>query len=795
MPSRRPETQRDHGLRWKAIGLIALIVIVLSVPLHAIKERRSREARAFAGAATAKFVGTDACSGCHEEEYESWRGSDHDRAMAPAGDGTVLGDFGGASFVSGDISARLSTRAGRYYVRMENAHGEPTEFEIVYTIGFDPLQQYLVPFPDGRLQVLPLAWDTRRDRWFDPYARRGSEPDAPPGHWTGAGWTWNAECAQCHSTNVRKGYDPRSATYSTAWSEIDVACEACHGPGSRHVAWAEAPAMARAPTEDYELLITTSAIGATDELELCAPCHSHRVELGDYEHSRIGLLQHHAPSLLHERLYFADGQIRAQVYEYGSYSQSEMYRKGVRCGDCHDVHSLELVAEGNALCTRCHRASTYDTYEHHFHQQVHEGRPSDAGLCVTCHMPETTYMEVDGRADHSMLVPRPDLSLELGVPNACSSGGCHGDESVAWAAEHYRRWYGQAQDPHFGIALAEGHAQRQGAVIPLLEIAVDTMSPSIVRATALSLLEAVAAFDMEAYEDRVVEAFAAALKDADPLVRYASAAHVRAEPQTKLVRLLAPLLEDRLAVVRMVAARRLAGVPAGLLQDYQREALEAAIREFRDALGRSLDRPIAQFNLGNLHLSQRDSAGAEMHYRAAIELDDSSVPARVNLAIVLASRAQYDEAAALLEKVVANHPHQHEVAYSLGLILMDGGRYEEAVAHLRRAADHVTRSSHAHYSLGLAADATGDAEAAEAALHRALEIEPGNLEYLYALAQHYLDRGEPRRALDIADRMILLHPDRDAGYQLRMDLEMELQQASVASIRRLPLLHRGDRNR
>ncbi|MBW2279083.1 MAG: hypothetical protein JRF63_16470, partial [Deltaproteobacteria bacterium] len=362
--------------------------------------------------------------------------------MAPADDNTVLGDFNEATFISKGITSRFFRRQGGYFVNTQGPSGEMGDFEITHTFGHDPLQQYLVPFPGGRLQCLSIAWDSVRGEWFDLMPNQEIPPDDWL-HWTRAAQNWNGMCAECHSTNLRKGFDAASNSYHTTWSEIDVSCEACHGPGSRHVddvsceachgpgsrhvEWADVQPMARPAIDDFGLVVPTGGISSREQVELCAPCHSRRSELGDYDHSSAALLHSHLPSVLDEGLYHPDGQILDEVYVWGSFTQSKMYANDVQCSDCHDIHSLELKYEGNDLCLQCHRADAYDTREHHFHKKIHEGQPSDGALCVKCHMPEQPYMVIDQRADHSLRVPRPDLSLTLGTPNACSQGGCHDD--------------------------------------------------------------------------------------------------------------------------------------------------------------------------------------------------------------------------------------------------------------------------------------------------------------------------------------------------------------------------------
>jgi tetratricopeptide (TPR) repeat protein len=755
------ERSREPSLRrWEVAGLVALSVMVLVVPLSLL--RRPSGSASESGPVPA-FVGTVACADCHQKEYEEWRGSDHDRAMEEANEETVLGDFDDAEITHRGVTSRFYRRDGRFLVWTEGPGGEMGEFEIEYTFGFEPLQQYLVRFPGGRLQALSLAWDVERGRWFHLYPDREIPPDDWL-HWTRNAQNWNGMCAECHSTNLKKGYDPVSETYDTTWSDIDVGCEACHGPGSRHVAWAGVPPMARPEWPDAGLPVPTSGIGAAGLVELCAPCHSRRAELGDYDHTGHSLLDHMLPSLLHEGLYHADGQILDEVYVYGSFLQSKMYARDVSCSDCHDSHSLELLRDGNELCLQCHQREVYDTYDHHFHKKMHEGRPSDGALCVKCHMVEQPYMVIDWRADHSFRVPRPDLSAELGTPNACTQGGCHDTKPLTWSLDAYRKWYGEARRPHFATTFAAASARAPGVEEELARLVNNALQPDIVRATALELLAGipgeVSGTNLEA-----------ALFADEPLLRHTAVSRLAVVDPARRASLLAPLLSDPLKAVRMAAVAGLAGVPRELLKPYQQESFDLALEEYREAMDYSLDFAASGMNLGNLYANLGEPRQAERYYRLALKIDDLFFPAKMNLAVLLSGEGRNAEAEELLREVLDAYPDNGDVAYSLALLLVEMGRPEEARVWLERAVETNPRHSRAHYNLGLLSQELGRIDEAERELAHALDLEPDNLDYLYALADYQIRHRQLDKALRLAERMIASHPEARVGHELKRLIE------------------------
>lgn len=745
------------------LGLAASLVIVVAIALFVVAEKRDGVEGVPEIPSQATFVGREQCVDCHEAAYQLWFGSDHDNAMAVANEQTVLGDFNDAVFEYGGVRSRFFKKDDAYFVFTEGPGGKMDEFEVTYTFGVEPLQQYLVPFPGGRMQALPFAWDVENERWFFLYPGQKIAADDWL-HWTRNGQNWNGMCAECHSTNLQKRYDAESKTFDTTWSEVNVSCEACHGPGSRHVAWAEIEAMERPETEGFGLAVDTRSMDNRQQVELCAPCHSRRSEVGDYDHSQVDLHENLVPSLLREGVYHVDGQILEEDYVWGSFVQSKMYQNEVRCSDCHDVHSLKLRKEGNELCLQCHQAETFDVYEHHFHQKTHEGQPSDGALCVKCHMPEQPFMVIDYRADHSLRVPRPDLSLELGVPNSCNQSGCHADQTVEWSVDAYTEWYGEVRKPHFGSALAAGRAGEPGAEEDLYRLVEDVLYPPIVRATALNALQAYPG-------ERATRAMRRALADDEAVVRHAAVEAVAAPYSEELVELLGPMLFDPVRSVRIRTAARLAGVGREYFKAFQRDALDKELAEYIQAMKAQLDFAAAGMNLGNLYEAQRESGLAEKYYRTAIEVDDLFIPAKMNLAVLLSRQDRNDEAEQLLQEVLDAYPEQYEASYSLALLLVAEGRSDEALPHLGRASEGLPQRSRVHYNYGLLLAQLEKDVDAEVALMKALGLEPESIDYLYALFDFYFKRGRESEALRLAEQMIAAHPQNRIGYDLKAAIE------------------------
>jgi len=756
--------------RWKITGIIATIVIILSGPLYLVKVRTlSDRGPTKPAVPAATFVGSHKCRDCHRSEYDKWAGSHHRWAMAEAGEESVRGDFNDTVFRHNGEPTRFYRRNGRYFVHTKGPGGHMAEFEITHTFGWYPLQQFLVAFPGGRFQCLPIAWDVDKRRWYHLYPHQSLEPDDWL-YWTNNAQNWNGMCAECHSTNLQKNYDVDADTYTTIWSEINVGCEACHGPGSAHVRWADLPDMARPPVQNAALAVRTSGLSPRQQIELCAPCHSRRMSLLDNIHQHADFLDYGIPQLLSPGYYFADGQILEEVYVYGSFMQSKMYARGVRCSDCHDVHSGRRIEKANALCLQCHRSAVYDTGDHHFHKKKGEaGEPirsaegeilfavGTGALCEQCHMPGRYYMGIDYRPDHSFRIPRPDLSVSIGTPNACNR--CHWEKSARWSEEAVEKWYGRRKRSHYATVFDAGRRGKPEALTELVQLSGDRLYPPIVRATALSILSAYPG-------EQRAQAVRTALTDEEALVRYSAVRLLAGENADFLVSLLGPLLYDPVKAVRMEAAQRLAAVPPERLPLPLRSKFGFALQEYRQAMERTADFAPSRHNLGNLEAALGKPDEAAKNYRKAIEIDNRFYPAKVNLAMLYNREGKNQSAERLLREVIADQPEFFEIQYSLGLLLAEEKKYAEAEMYLKAAAQGLPERSRIRYNLGLLQQQTGKNLEAESSLRMALAIEPDNFDFLFALADFYLKRNRWNETRQMAERLVSAHPDQPVGHQI-----------------------------
>lgn len=571
-----------------------------------------------------EYVGSQTCRSCHGGAYKAWSGSHHAQAWMEPSETTVSGDFNDAVFEHQGRKTRFFVEGGRYFIETTDVSDGPKVLEVTGVGGIAPLQQYLIETEPGRQQSLDIAWDQEEKRWYHLYPDQKLPPN-DAFHWSGPYKNWNARCAECHATGFEKNYQPQERLYQSTQAEIGVGCEACHGPAEAHLKWAQAPqSYASSPfpgTNEAGLLVSFSENSAETEIQQCAGCHSRREPFqGGNPMPGSPFHDNYRLSLLRDGLYHSDGQILDEVYVYGSFLQSRMYDKGVRCSDCHEPHSASLKAAGNAICTQCHsdagnsrfsslETKSYDDPSHHFHETGSEG-----AQCKSCHMIERTYMGIDGRRDHSFRVPRPDLSVSLGTPNACSD--CHADKTASWAAAVLEEKFPQSSHrvPHFAEAFSAAREAPNGFEDDLLEIALHAEFPAIVRASAIDLLRTRATPGVLAKLEPLIA-------DENTIVREAVVSLQSQRPADERFAAVADALNDPVQSVRIAAARQIIGAPpVGVGETAQRSA-QTANREWQAALIAKLDFPETHTVIGGTALALRNPQAAVRAFQEATKLD------------------------------------------------------------------------------------------------------------------------------------------------------------------------------
>jgi Flp pilus assembly protein TadD len=776
--------------RWRFISAVTLAAsLVLAAGLASqLLWGRAGDAHDLGGELAATFVGSDTCAGCHSAQGELWRSSQHKQAMQHATEKTVLGDFSGVTVDYFGVRSRFFRSEGKFLVETDGADGKLATFQVKYTFGVDPLQQYLVEFPDGRVQALSLAWDTRSkdkggQRWFHLYPNEQIRHDDFL-HWTKLNQNWNFMCAECHSTGVHKNYDPVGDRFATTFAEISVGCEACHGPGSRHlgwvngrhgwwpwrksddamkglvvrfderrsVAWPMNPKTGNASRSELPFILRK-------ETETCGLCHARRGQFSENWLPGRWLSQTHTVSPLSRGLYQADGQMLDEVYNYGSFKQSKMFAAGVTCSDCHEPHSGKLRLAEDGVCRQCHASETYAAESHQGHK---------SGLaCASCHMPTRTYMVVDQRHDHSFRIPRPDLSAQLGTSNACND--CHADKSSAWAAAAIERWHGPNRKGFqtYAHALHAAWTGRSEAAGLLAQVAADRAAPAIARASALSELGS-------RFSPANIGLLRSGLANPDPMVRIGALDMLEGVPTVERWSFASPLLADAVQGVRMRAVSVLAGVETSQLAPAERERFEGAAQEFVSTMRFTADRPEAHSTLGAFYLRRGAFADAEAELKAALRLSGQYTPAAINLADLYRQLGRESEGEHVLRTVVAAAPEDGGVHHALGLTLVRLKRLEEALGEFRAAAQLAPEQARYAYVYAVALNSAGRGSEAIQVLQDSLARHADDRDTLLALISFNRQGGDIPAAFAYARQLASIAPRDPNVARLIGELERQM---------------------
>jgi Flp pilus assembly protein TadD len=728
--------------------------------------------------AEATFVGSEICAGCHQAEAKLWQVSQHQLAMAHATDKSVLGDFSDATFEYFGVKSRFFRRDGKFLVETDGPDGKLAIFEIKYTFGIDPLQQYLIEFPDGRLQSLSITWDSRpKDKggqhWFHLYPSEEIRHNDVL-HWTKLNQNWNFMCSECHSTGVRKNYDAANDRFATTFAEISVGCEACHGQGSRHVGWGrrkdswwpfgkigdptmglaerfserrDAAWLPNAETGNVRRSSAPRALRA--EVETCGLCHARRSEFSEAWSPGQSLSDTHMVSPLGRGLYHADGQMLdvEESYNYGSFKQSKMFAAGVTCSDCHDPHSAKLRLAGDNTCLQCHAKEKYADVRHHRHEAVN---PPLA--CTSCHMPTRNYMVVDNRHDHSFRIPRPDLSVKSGTPNACND--CHKDKSAEWSAAAIEGWHGPDRKgfQNYAAAFHAAWNDQPNAAKLLAAVAADGKTPAIARAGALGELGS-------RMTPAMLGLARTSLADPDPMVRIGALDMIQDLPLDQRWSIASPLLSDSIRGVRIRTVSLLGDVPSSRLPEADRGRFDRAAEEFVAAQKFNADRPEARSTLGAFYARRGRYSEAETEYRAALRLSPQFTGASINLADLYRQTGREDDGERALRNALNIVPGDSGLHHALGLSLVRLKRLDEALVELRRAAELDRNNARYAYIYGVALHSAGRQQEAIAYLKDSLAAYPQNRDIVMAIVSFSREAGDAATALQYAQQAAGSAPD------------------------------------
>ena len=677
-----------------------------------------------------KYVGEQACKSCHISQYKDWLSSDHFKAMQPANDSTVEGNFINTSYTADGVTSKFFKKGDKYFINTQGNDGGYHDYEIKYTFGYNPLQQYLIAFPGGRLQVTRQCWDVKKKRWFHQYPGQKIPPHDWL-HWTGNAQNWNTTCAACHSTNLQKNYDFGSNTYHTSYSIMTVSCESCHGPGKLHIDYITSKAYKAGEKVKNSFLLMTKNSNQLTQINTCAPCHSRRAEIDADKTTSSEYLDNYVPQIPTKEFYYPDGQAKEEDYVYTSFLESKMYNRGVMCSNCHNPHSGKVLFTSNQLCLQCH-AKKYDEISHTFHIAGTVGSE-----CRSCHMPSKIYMGNDLRYDHTFRVPRPDLTVKYGTPNACNN--CHQDKSATWTANAINKWYGSKRAYHFAedlIPASKEDVNSEGHIMRLLH---DTATPAIIKATALYYLK-------DINNNNSAQTLIKSLQSKNDQIRYQALRSLSDFPSEIWLNAIGPALSDKVRAVRIAAANLLIAVPSEQVPAGYYNAFTDAKNELEKYTLYQTDFAAGDAMAGDYYLKLRDYYRAEKFYMLGLKKDTAMNYARLNLSVVYNIKGENDKALKILKEALLTDPKNDRIYFNLALLYNEMNNRTKAEESFAKAVGLRTQNPRVYYNYGLMLEKDNKIKDAISMFGEGLDLSPLDGDLNYALCVLYIQLNQVEKA-------------------------------------------------
>jgi tetratricopeptide (TPR) repeat protein len=655
-----------------------------------------------------------------------------------------LGNFNNSTYTANGVTNTFYKKDGKFIINTQGNDGQNHDFEVKYAFGYFPLQQYLIEFPNGKMQATRVSWDSRQHKWFHQYPNEKIPPHDWL-HWTGNAQNWNTMCASCHSTNLQKNYNVEQDKYNTTFHEINVGCESCHGAGKLHLDYINND-YKRGKKIEGSLIKIALGTPQMEQINNCAPCHARTASINaeafNASTNTSELLDHFIPEIPSTEAFYADGQANDEDYTYTSFAESKMFNRGVKCSNCHNPHSGKLVLIGNAVCMQCH-AKTYDEPTHTFHATTSEG-----SQCKNCHMPTKTYMGNDLRYDHTFRVPRPDLSVKYNTPNACNN--CHTNKSARWAANAVTKWYGSSRKYHFAEDLILGSLNNDAAEPHLLKLLNDTSTPNIIQATAVHYLK-------NHVTETSAKALTKSLSHPNAMVRYHALQSLEEFPENVWINSASSLLSDKVKAVRVNAASLYSKIPQEKIPSTLFSSFSNAKNELQQYLFYQTDFSIGNVMLGDYFLKQKDYYNAEKFYLRSLQKDTSLNYVRLNLSTVYAATGKSKEALNILLEAQKIEPKNERTHYNLALLYVELNQPKEAEQCFTKAIKLKSQNPKVYYNFGLLLQQNGNIAKATTVLQKGLTLYPYDADINYALALLYLNTKQMQKA--IAPATILKNND------------------------------------
>jgi len=679
---------------------------------------------------TSSYAGSKSCRECHERFYGLWSGSMHGLAMQPYTE--VLAKEKLSPQKDDVVIGTKRYRAEVGYVLETGADGKKQQYKIDYALGGKNVFYFLTPMGKGRLQTLPVAYDVRKQEWFDTALSGlrhfpGQLQGETPVGWQEYPYTFNTSCYGCHVSQLASNYDLKTDSYSTTWKEPGINCETCHGASEAHnAAMRQFPKGVKIPDTANFKLIRTKKFTPAQHNDACNSCHSKAMPLTAAYKTPERFFDHFDLVTLENVDFYPDGRDLGENYTQTSWRMSPCAKDGkLHCVTCHTSSGRYRFKKEkyNNACMPCHEERVKNVAAHSHHPAESEG-----SRCISCHMPKTEFARMQ-RSDHSMLPPTPATTLLYQSPNACNI--CHGDKDATWADKTVRSWSKRDYQATVLKRAALIAAARKRDWTKLAEMLAYIGDPRSEEIFVTSLIRLLAHCDNPAK----IPVLRAALNSRSPLVRGAAVEVLGQSPSIEVLQDIAAAAGDDYRLVRVRSAAAMAQFPNAKPQGKAKERIDKATEEYLTALMARPDSWDAHYNLGNYYLGQNRPEEALVEYAIAYKHEPQAVLILVNAAMAHARLGETGKAEEKLQEALKIAPESGAVLYNLGLIKGEKQELPAAEQYLKAAFKTDPQLAGAAFNLCILIASTRMAEALEWC-RKSVELRPQEPKYAYTLAYY-----------------------------------------------------------
>ncbi|NTW60208.1 MAG: tetratricopeptide repeat protein [Nitrospirae bacterium] len=732
------------------------IIILVCLSFTALTQAQAAEKQ------PASYAGSVSCRECHEKFYQLWATSKHGLAMQP--------------YTLGFAAIQLTEHQGEIVIGKEKYRADivegvvlgtgqkgTTKYKIEQVLGGKNVYYFLTPFPKGRLQTLPLAYDVNKKEWFDtaasgmrhfPGGEQGQAVD-----WREYPYTFNTACYSCHVSQLSTNYDQKTDTYHTTWTEPGINCETCHGSAIEHNRIAKATPKGQ-PLPDLRI-IRTKTMTKVQRNDLCSSCHAKASPLTLEYKPEERFYDHFDLFTLEDPDFYADGRDLGENYTLTSWSMSPCAKSGgIDCMHCHTSSGRYRFKREkfNNACMPCHEAKVSNPTEH-----THHAATSEGSKCISCHMPMTAFARMN-RSDHSMLPPTPAVTLVYQSPNACNI--CHKDKDGSWADTFVRQW--RTRDYQAPVLKRAGliDAARKRDWRSLPEMLAYINDPKRDEVFATSLIRLIP----PSQDQKVLDTLLAAAKDPSPLVRGAAVQALGLIPTTESLQSLVEATGDEYRLVRVRAAAGIAAFPKMNAPPAYQKQLKKANDEYLASITARPDQWTSHYNMGNYQLNRGEAKKAVASYQTAMKLDPQAILPMVNISLAYAQLGEGEKAEKSLQKALKLAPDNAAANFNMGLLKAEKNDPKAAEKYLKKAFKADPQMAQAAYNLCIIT-AKDRINEAVTWCRKASDLRPQDPKYAYTLAFYLNQKGEKAEAIRILNALVEKYP----GYK---DAEMLLKEIS-----------------